>query len=155
MKQAQRGFTLIELMIAVVVIGILSAIAIPNYRSYVQKAERGAAKAVMLNIAQTEERYYTNNGTYLAIAALPTAAPSGWQNYSGSSTTSVKYNITVAAGTIASSTTTLISDAYTITAAPVATDALCGTLKLDSTGAKGIYSPAGAPAPTGTVAQCW
>lgn len=147
MKQAQRGFTLIELMIAVVVIGILSAIAIPNYRSYVQKAERGAAKAVMLNIAQTEERYYTNNGTYLAVAALPAAAPSGWQNYSGSSATSVKYNITVVAGTIASPTT-LISDAYTITAAPVATDALCGTLKLDSTGAK-------AASGTGGVAQCW
>ena len=148
MKQAQRGFTLIELMIAVVVIGILSAIAIPNYRSYVQKAERGAAKAVMLNIAQTEERYYTNNGTYLAVAALPAAAPSGWQNYSGSSATSVKYNITVVAGTIASPNT-LISDAYTIiAAAPVATDALCGTLKLYSTGAK-------AASGTGGVAQCW
>jgi type IV pilus assembly protein PilE len=147
MKQAQRGFTLIELMIAVVVIGILSAIAIPNYRNYVQKAERGAAKAVMLNLMQTEERYFTNNGTYLAIASLPTAAPAGWQNYSGSSTTSVKFNITVAAGTIASSTTP-ISDAYKITAEPVSTDALCGTLQLDSTGAK-------AASGTGGVAQCW
>jgi type IV pilus assembly protein PilE len=148
MKQAQRGFTLIELMIAVVVIGILSAIAIPNYRSYVQKAERGAAKAVMLNIAQTEERYYTNNGTYLAVAALPTAAPSGWQNYSGSSATSVKYNITVAAGLISTTPPAAITDNYTITATPVTTDGVCNILKLDSTGAK-------AASGTGGVAQCW
>jgi type IV pilus assembly protein PilE len=147
MKQAQQGFTLIELMIAVVVVAILGAVALPSYRSYVQKAERGAAKSVMLNLAQTEERYFTNNGAYLAFAALPTAAPAGWQNYSGSSTSSVKYNIAVAAGSIAN-TGALISDAYTITATPVATDALCGTLKLDSTGAK-------AASGTGGVAQCW
>jgi type IV pilus assembly protein PilE len=155
MKQAQRGFTLIELMIAVVVVGILSAIAIPSYRIYVQKAERGAAKAAMLNIAQTQERYFTNNGTYLAIAALPTAAPAGWQNYSGSSSSSAKYNITVAAGLLSGTGTTAITDNYTITATPVSTDALCGALKLDSSGAKAIATPAGGTAPTGTVATCW
>jgi len=155
MKQAQRGFTLIELMIAVVVVGILSAVAIPNYRTYVQKAERGAAKAVMLNIAQTQERYFTNNGTYLAIAAPPTAAPAGWQNYSGSSASNAKYNISVAAGLLAPSTVTAaITDNYTITATPVSTDALCGVLKLDSSGAKAI-APAGGTTPTGTVATCW
>ena len=148
MKQAQQGFTLIELMIAVVVVGILSAIAIPNYRSYVQKAERGAAKAVMLDLAQTEERYFTNNGAYLAIAALPTAAPAGWRNYSGSSATSVKYNIAVTAGVIAAGGPTAITDGYTITATPVTTDALCGTLQLDSTGARTASG-------TGGVAQCW
>ncbi len=153
MKQTQQGFTLIELMVAVVVVGILSAIAIPNYRSYVQKAERGAAKAAMLNIAQTQERYFTNNGTYLAIAAPPTAAPAGWQNYSGSST-SVKYNIAVTAGTLAAPTG-VITDGYTITATPVTADSVCNILKLDSTGAKSISSPSGSAAPTGTVAQCW
>jgi type IV pilus assembly protein PilE len=154
MKQTQQGFTLIELMVAVVVVGILSAIAIPNYRSYVQKAERGAAKAAMLNIAQTQERYFTNNGTYLAIAAPPTAAPAGWQNYSGSST-SVKYNIAVTAGVISPTGSTAITDGYTITATPVTLDGVCNILKLDSTGAKSISSPSGSAAPTGTVAQCW
>ena len=155
MKQAQSGFTLIELMIAVVVVGILSAVAIPNYRIYVQKAERGAAKAVMLNIAQTQERYFTNNGTYIAIAALPTAAPAGFQNYSGSSTSSVKYNITVAAGLLSGAGTAAITDNYTIAATPVSTDTLCGVLKLDSSGAKAIGQPPGGTAPTGTVATCW
>lgn len=147
MKQAEQGFTLIELMIAVVVIGILSAVAIPNYRSYVQKAERTAAKGVMLNISQTEERYYTNNGTYVAVAAAPAATTSGFQNYSGSSVATMKYSISVAAGSIAN-TSAALTDAYTITGTPVTTDALCGILKLDSTGAK-------AASGTGGVAQCW
>jgi type IV pilus assembly protein PilE len=148
MKQAQQGFTLIELMIAVVVVGILSAVAIPNYRSYVLKAERGAAKAVMLNLAQSQERYFTNNGTYLAIAALPTAAPAGWQNYSGGSAASAKYSVVVTGGVIATTGPTAITDGYTITATPAATDALCGTLSLDSTGVKTASG-------TGGVAQCW
>jgi type IV pilus assembly protein PilE len=155
MKQMQQGFTLIELMIAVVVVGILSAIAIPSYRSYVQKAERGAAKAVMLNLAQTEERYFTNNGTYLAFAASPAAAPAGWQNYSGGSSTNVKYTIAVTAGVISATGPTAISDGYTITATPVTMDGLCNILKLDSTGARTISSPAGTAAPTGDIAKCW
>ena len=147
MKQAEQGFTLIELMIAVVVIGILSAIAIPSYRSYVQKAERTAAKGVMLNISQTEERYYTNNGTYAAVAAAPVATTSGFQNYSGSSVATMKYSIAVTAGSIAN-TSAALTDAYTITGTPVTTDALCGILQLDSTGAK-------AASGTGGIAQCW
>ena len=152
MKRTQQGFTLIELMIAVVVVGILSAIAIPNYRSYVQKAERGAAKAVMVDLAQTEERYFTNNGAYLAIAALPTAAPAGWQNYSGSSTNSARYSIVVTAGSVNGNSTTSppITDGYLITARPIPADRdpICGILRLDSTGAK-------AASGTGGVAQCW
>lgn len=147
MKQAQRGFTLMELMIAVVIVGILSAAALPSYRSYVQKGERTAAKAVMLNIAQTEERYYTNNGVYLAFAEAPAAPTLGIQNYSGGSAATRKFAIKVTAGSIANASAAL-TDAYTITATPVSTDALCGVLKLDSTGAK-------AASGTGGVAQCW
>jgi type IV pilus assembly protein PilE len=150
MKQAQQGFTLIELMIAVVVVGILSAVAIPNYRSYVLKAERGAAKAVMLNLAQNQERYFTNNGAYLAIPALPAAAPAGWQNYSGSSAASAKYSVVVTGGVIATTGPTAITDGYTITATPIPADKdpVCAILRLDSTGAKTATG-------TGGVAQCW
>ena len=150
MKRTQQGFTLIELMIAVVVVGILSAIAIPSYRSYVLKAERGAAKAVMLDLAQTQERYFTNNGAYLAISAPPTAAPAGWQNYSGSTATSAKYSIAVTAGVIATGGPTAITDGYTITANPVPAgrDPVCAILRLDSTGARTASG-------TGGVAQCW
>ncbi|MBK4738081.1 type IV pilin protein [Noviherbaspirillum pedocola] len=146
-RRAARGFTLIELMIAVVIVGILAAVAWPSYRSYVQRGELAEAKTAMLDIAQTQERYYTNNGSYLAYAEAPAAAPSGWTNYTGSSASNFKYKIKVEAGTIDGSVTT-ITDAYKITATPSNASAPCGTLQLDSTGAK-------SPATAASIGACW
>lgn len=130
------GFTLIELIIAVVIVGILTAIALPSYRSYIVRAARTECKGVMLDMAQNQERYYTNNGTYLNVVAPP-ATPANFQNYSGADMASRKYDITVGPGTIADNTQT-IGAAFTISATPSNgfADSLCGTLKLDSTGAK-------------------
>src|SRR5262245_64163005 len=58
------GFTLIELMIAVVVIGVLAGIAIPNYSAYINRSKRSAAKAVLLDTANQLERNYTTFGCY-------------------------------------------------------------------------------------------
>lgn len=146
-RRAARGFTLIELMVTVAIVGILAAVAWPSYRSYVQRGELAEAKGAMLDIAQTQERYYTNNGTYLTYAGAPAAGVSGWTNFTGSSASNYKYSISVQAGTIADSTVA-ITDAYTITAVPnVSATSPCGTLKLDSTGAKSQTS--------GTSASCW
>lgn len=64
MKKLQ-GFTLIELMIVVVVIGILAAIALPSYQSYVERSKRGAAQAALMEAAQIMERHFTSNNSYL------------------------------------------------------------------------------------------
>lgn len=128
------GFTLVELMIVVVIIGVLASIALPSYRQYVIKAARSQAKGEMLNISQLQERYFTNNNGYLAISAPPTAAPTGWKNFSGSEVVgSRKYDITVAAGSTGS-----ISTSYLITATPSNSfsDPTCGTLTLDGIGTK-------------------
>src|SRR5690606_16242997 len=61
-----RGFTMIELMIVVVIVGILAAIAYPSYRSYVLRANRAEARALLLDIAAREERFFSNNNTYTA-----------------------------------------------------------------------------------------
>ena len=86
-----RGFSLLELMIAVVIVGILATIAIPSYRDYVARGKRAAARAGLLEAAAFLERSFTTNGCYnrttvatcqsqtgatLALPAALTRAPS-------------------------------------------------------------------------------
>ena len=72
-KKTQGGFTLIELMIVVVVIGILAAIALPNYSNFVRSGHRADAQAEMLQFAQAMERCFTRHRSYMGAScpALP------------------------------------------------------------------------------------
>jgi len=129
-----RGFTLVELMVVVVILGILLGIAVPFYGDYMRKAARAQAKSVALDLAQMEERFFTNNTTYRVVASGSGASlPTGWQNYSGSDFASRKYDVTVAAGATGD-----IATSFTITATPANgfTDPTCGTMTLDSRGTK-------------------
>ncbi|MFZ3409396.1 pilin [Vibrio chagasii] len=67
----QRGFTLIELMIVVAIIGALSAIAVPAYQNYVAKSEAASGLATLKSIMTTAELFYQENG--IASAATETA----------------------------------------------------------------------------------
>ncbi|MBP8275991.1 MAG: type IV pilin protein [Propionivibrio sp.] len=71
----QNGFSLIELLIVIAIIGILAGIAYPNYQEYVARARRADAKTVLLENAQFLERFYTQNGTYVGAALPVTEAP--------------------------------------------------------------------------------
>ncbi len=65
-----HGFSLIELMVVIVIIGILAAFAIPSYQKSVRRAERADARAAVLNLQNLQERYYFNENKYGSITNL-------------------------------------------------------------------------------------
>lgn len=64
MKNVQKGFTLLELMIAVAILGILTLIAYPSYKTYIRRARLSEVKSTLLMNAQNLERYYRQKGTF-------------------------------------------------------------------------------------------
>ena len=82
-KNKSMGFTLIELMITVAIIGVLGAIAYPSYQDSVRKSRRAEGRSAMMEVLQQQERYMTQNNTYLAFA--DTAPSSVFKNFSGDS----------------------------------------------------------------------
>jgi type IV pilus assembly protein PilE len=133
-----RGFTLIELMVTVAIVGILAAIAYPSYTSYIVRSNRSAAQGYMLELSSLQQRYLLDARTYAAdLATLNSSVPSH---------VSSNYTVTTPLKT----GTTL--PGFTVTATPIGTqlarDTACGTLTIDEAGAKTASGSRG-------VAGCW
>lgn len=114
--QQHKGFTLIELMIVIAIVGIVSAIALPSYQDSVRKARRSDAQADLVQAANDMERFYTGSNTYVGAT---------WP----ANITSDFYSLTISAQSVSM---------FTLQATPTGAQSSdsCGTLTLVSTGAK-------------------
>ncbi|WP_426148396.1 type IV pilin protein [Polaromonas sp. DSR2-3-2] len=136
-KRFQLGFTLIELMITVAIIGILAAIALPSYQEYVVRTRRVTAGACLMEMAQFMERQYATAMSY--AVALPT--PGCQAELTG------LYGFAFATGEPTAST-------YIIEATPTgaqSNDTKCGVLSVKHTGAKGVSTSTS----SSVIAECW
>lgn len=130
------GFSMIELLIVLAVIGIVTAIAYPSYTGYVLSARRADAKASLTAFANAMEQFRTVNRTYVGAgvggATTGTPDPTVFANRTPVSGTK-RYDLSIQSAS---------SNAFTLSAAPVQADATCGTMTLDQDG-------------VGTPAGCW
>jgi type IV pilus assembly protein PilE len=139
---SQRGFTLIELMVAVVVAGLLAAIAYPSFTDSIRKSRRADAIEAMNRVQQAQERYRSNNPNYADATQLTTAWPGGLGQSAIS--TSGYYTVATAVTSAASNV------AYSVTATAVtgksqASDKAgaqaCNVLTMTITSGAPAYSP--------------
>lgn len=150
-KSQQQGFTLIEVMIVVAIVGILTAIGIPSYNAYIERSHRAEAKNFLLALSQRMEQNYSLSGNYNTLqngvavdadfidrAGMGTVPPGG----------PVRYNISFIAGQPTAGT-------FTLQAVPVngqVGDA-CGTLLINQQSLRGANNVLDNRAPL--TLECW
>lgn len=130
MKYA-KGFTLVEVMIVVAIMGIIAAIAIPQYKQYIVRGNRAAAQAFMMDAANREKQYLLDSRTYASsLTALTMTAPTEVSN---------NYTISICIdSTAAACSTASIPPYFKVTATPIAgkPQASDGIQTLDDAGTK-------------------
>lgn len=147
MNARQRGLTLIELMVAIAIVAILAAVAVPSYQNYIRRSARADAKAVLMEAAGFMERYYTANGRYTTSTG---DAPSLTGLTQSPKDGNARYNITVSA----------TAQSYTLKATPTGAQAgdPCGSLTLTHTGVKGVSADVDGDGTVGDaddIQTCW
>ncbi len=128
MAQREKGFTLMELMITVLIIGIISAIAYPAYTTQVSKARQADAQGSLVSLANAMERFFTQNSTFIDAAVgvggiFPNEAPlDGTVKY---------YDLSIRSQT---------ATTYTVRATPKGAQTDTGCIELLSIGTKNHYA---------------
>ena len=164
------GFTLLELIIVVAVIGILAAIAYPSYTESILKGKRAQARSALVELLQQEERYMTQRNCYLGFTTNSTGAASAsapspatacggvtasnvpFKTFAGENIRNASHLLSAStcAGS-ASGTTLSIADCVRVTATPIGADAKAGNLEMTSTGVKSCTGTASTTNPS----LCW
>lgn len=138
----RRGFTLVELLIAMVIAAILAAIAVPSYRTYVQRTQRTEARQALTQARAAQERFFLQYNRYAAEVGPAPPTGLGLPN----PTVNGLYALEV----------TLTATGYRLSATPVPGgpqqgDARCAVLSVDESGRRGATDVGG----TDSTAECW
>ena len=134
-----RGFTLIEILIVVAILGVLTSIALPAYQNSVLRSGRAEAKGELMIVASDQERFFSSNNTYSTDAT-----PLITTDATTRTTENGLYTITVAAGGTGSIATSFEA---TATAVGNQTADVCATFTISSIGVRGATGD--------TADECW
>lgn len=146
MRIAVHGFSLIELLVALAIVGVLAAVAYPSYTEQVRKSRRSDCAGAMASLGNAMERHYTVNSSYLGAAdgGADTGTPAIFATTCPVDGGRATYDLTIQAAT---------ASTYTLRATPTGAQAddKCGSFTLTNTGLKGIEGADGGV----TWEQCW
>ena len=144
------GFTLIELMVIVMIVGILVAIAVPTYQAQVRKGRRTEARTAVTDLAGREERFYAANNSYSTdpVALGYVTAGTTWNLSVGSG----YYQITAAAGA-AGLASSFVASVVPTAGSSQLKDLACQYFSVDNTGRQ--FSSATDSTGANTAAVCW
>ncbi len=146
MPTTKRGYTLIEMLIVLAIVGILASIAYPSYQDYLIRSRRSDGQSALLDLANRMESYYLDHQSY----QFATIGHGGHHDVlSQAMTPGNEYTLKIVQAT---------KNTYVLQATPIGSqakaDTRCQSLVLNYLGVRGITSgPAGSP--VGTADQCW
>jgi type IV pilus assembly protein PilE len=148
--RAERGVTLIELMIVIVLLAIAVGIAVPSYRSYVIRTHRTDATVALLKVRRAQEAYFLQNDQYVDDAGLVAAKPGGLGFPRNSE--HGHYQITVTTPDPANPAPSFLATATAI--GGQLDDDQCRTLTINDRGDRGATNPGGATSQQ-IIDTCW